>query len=270
MPSDKTTSVEITRVTANARERAQDVVAVEEPLEIRAAWLVDGEPREKNISVTMRTPGDDFDLAVGFLFTEGLLRGGSDIESVRHWGSPNQVRVALKPHARLDASKLDRHFYTTSSCGVCGKTSIDALQIAAQALELQAPLDAAMVRELPRALQEAQTAFHTTGGVHGAALFDRGGALLRLREDVGRHNAVDKVIGSYIREDAHPFPEGILVVSSRGSFEIVQKAIVAGIPAVVFIGGPSSLAVELARRFNVTLLGFVRDGRFNVYAGSVS
>ncbi len=296
MPSDKTTSVEITRVTSTAREAADDLVAIEEPLEIRAAWQVNGEVREQNISVTMRTPGDDFDLAVGFLFTEGLVREGSDIESVRHWGSPNQVRVALKPHARIDASKLDRHFYTTSSCGVCGKTSIDALYVVSQPLEVQPPLDAGVVRELPRTLQEAQTAFHATGGVHGAALFDRGGKLLRLREDVGRHNAVDKVIGSYVR--AEPRAEGengrsgdigpgvslgprpsalgpsiadaILVVSSRGSFEIVQKAVVAGIGAVAFIGGPSSLAVELARRFNVTLLGFVRDGRFNVYAGDVS
>jgi FdhD protein len=270
MPSDKTASVDITRVTADGREQGEDFVAVEEPLEIRAAWQVDGEPREQNISVTMRTPGDDFDLAVGFLFTEGLVREGSEIESVRHWGSPNQVRVALKPHARIDASKLDRHFYTTSSCGVCGKTSIDALYVVAQPLEVQEPLDASVVRELPRALQEAQTAFQATGGVHGAALFDRTGKLLRLREDVGRHNAVDKVIGSYVREGANPFRESILVVSSRGSFEIVQKAIVAGIGAIAFIGGPSSLAVDLARRFNVTMVGFVRDGRFNVYAGSVT
>jgi FdhD protein len=270
MAPDKTASVDITRVTAEAREQGHDVVAVEEPLEIRAAWQVDGEPREQNISVTMRTPGDDFDLAVGFLFTEGLVREGSDIESVRHWGSPNQVRVALKPHARIDASKLDRHFYTTSSCGVCGKTSIDALYVVSQPLEVQQPLDAEVVRGLPRTLQEAQTAFHATGGVHGAALFDRSGKLLRLREDVGRHNAVDKVIGSYVREGANPFRDAILVVSSRGSFEIVQKAVVAGIGAVAFIGGPSSLAVDLARRFNVTLLGFVRDGRFNVYSGSVT
>ncbi|MEA2464207.1 MAG: FdhD protein [Acidobacteriota bacterium] len=303
MPPDKTASVDITRVTADVREQAEDVVAVEEPLEIRAAWQVEGEPREQNISVTMRTPGDDFDLAVGFLFTEGLVRTGSDIESVRHWGSPNQVRVALKPHARIDASKLDRHFYTTSSCGVCGKTSIDALYVVAQPLEVQAPLDPAVVRGLPGTLQEAQTAFLATGGVHGAALFDRGGKLLRLREDVGRHNAVDKVIGSYVREEMRaegrgqraegengrngdvgpgfslgPRPsalgpsiaEAILAVSSRGSFEIVQKAVVAGIGAIAFIGGPSSLAVDLARRFNVTLVGFVRDGRFNVYAGRVT
>ncbi|HEY0156514.1 MAG TPA: formate dehydrogenase accessory sulfurtransferase FdhD [Thermoanaerobaculia bacterium] len=264
----KTTPVNVTRVTAGAREAGEDVVAVEEPLEIRAAWLSGAETREKNISVTMRTPGDDYDLAAGFLFTEGLVRGG-EIESVRHWGSPNQVRVALRPPARIDASKLERHFYTTSSCGVCGKTSIDALTTISTPLPPHPPLDAAVVRELPGRLLDAQAAFRATGGVHGAALFDRGGALLRLREDVGRHNAVDKVIGSYILEEAHPFAESILAVSSRGSFEIVQKAVMAGIPAVAFIGGPSSLAVELARRFNVTLLGFVRDERFNVYSGEV-
>lgn len=269
MAADKTTSIVVTRVTCNGAEPCDDVVAIEEPLEIRAAWFADGELREKNISVTMRTPGDDYDLAAGFLFTEGLIRA-EDIESIRHWGSPNQVRVALQPHARLDASKLDRHFYTTSSCGVCGKSSIDALSVASAPLPPREPLRASVIRELPHALQTAQTAFHATGGVHGAALFDRAGTMLRLREDVGRHNAVDKVIGSYVRANETPFADAILTVSSRGSFEIVQKAIVARIPAVVFIGGPSSLAVDLARRFNVTLLGFVRDGRFNVYAGEVA
>ncbi|HYO75939.1 MAG TPA: formate dehydrogenase accessory sulfurtransferase FdhD, partial [Thermoanaerobaculia bacterium] len=242
MSSGKTTSIEIVRVTGDAREPADDVVAIEEPLEIRAAWSVDGEPREKNISVTMRTPGDDYDLAVGFLFTEGLI-GAADVESVRHWGSPNQVRVALKPHAHIDASKLDRHFYTTSSCGVCGKTSIDALNTAAAPLPAHTPLRSEVVHQLPRTLQNAQTAFRATGGVHGAALVDRDGTLLRLREDVGRHKAVDKVIGSYVREGQDPFAGAILVVSSRGSFEIVQKAVMARIPAVAFIGGPSSLAV---------------------------
>ena len=265
----KSSTIDITRVTGEARERTEDLVAVEEPLEIRVAWHADEDVREKNISVTMRTPGDDYDLAVGFLFTEGLLRGGQDLESVRHWGSPNQVRVALQPHARVDLSKLDRHFYTTSSCGVCGKTSIDALSVASSPVAASQPIDGAVIRELPRALQAAQTAFQATGGVHGAALFDRAGRLLRSREDIGRHNAVDKVIGSYVREETKPFTDAILVVSSRGSFEIVQKAVVAAIPVVAFVGSPSSLAVDLARRFGLTLIGFLRDDRFNVYAGEV-
>ena len=246
----------------------EDVVAIEEPLEIAAGWFVDGDLREKTISVTMRTPGDDFDLAVGFLFSEGLIRSAEDVESVRHWGSPNKVRVGLQPHARIDTSKLERHFYTTSSCGVCGKTSIDALRVASCAVPSSAPVSADVVRALPAALHEAQSAFHSTGGVHGAAVFDRDGHVLGIREDIGRHNAVDKAIGSFVRRSAS-LAGTILMVSSRGSFEIVQKAVVAGIPVVAFIGGPSSLAVDLARDFNVTLLGFVRDGRFNVYTGEV-
>lgn len=244
---------------------AEDVVPIEEPLEIRAAW---GE-REKTISVTMRTPGDDPDLAAGFLFTEGLIRGGEDIESIRHWGSGNCVRVTLGPHARIDLSKLERHFYTSSSCGVCGKASMDALRVVTAPVPAHAPIDANVIRALPAVLQESQSAFQATGGVHGAAILDDRGALLRAREDIGRHNAVDKVIGSYIREGAMPPRDAILMVSSRGSFEIVQKAIMAAIPTIAFIGGPSSLAIDLAREFNVTLLGFVRDGRFNVYSGSV-
>lgn len=265
--TDKIATFEVTRVAETSRDVTTDVVAVEEPLEILAAWRVDGEPREKTISVTMRTPGDDFDLAVGFLFTEGLLFSGDDIESVRHWASPNRVRVSV--NTRIDTSKLDRHFYTTSSCGVCGKTSIDALRVASCALPVRAPIARELVHTLPAALQSAQSGFHSTGGMHGAAILSATGEVLCVREDIGRHNAVDKCIGSFVRNGVLPPENAMLMVSSRGSFEIVQKAIVAGIGTVAFIGGPSSLAVELARDFNVTLLGFVRDGRFNVYSGTV-
>jgi FdhD protein len=269
MPEEKTASVEVTRLPA--AERDDDLVAVEEPLEIRAAWHDGGgELREKNISVTMRTPGDDFDLAVGFLFTESLIRGGGDVESVRHWGSPNRVRVALAPGARVDTAKLDRHFYTTSSCGVCGKTSIEALRVVSSPLPACEPVAARVIHRLPSLLREAQPAFRATGSTHGAAIVGRDGALLRAREDVGRHNAVDKVIGSFVRDAATPLHDVILAVSSRASFEIVQKAIVAGIPTVASVGGPSSLAIELAREFGVTLVSFVRDERFNVYSGQVA
>jgi FdhD protein len=267
--SDKTTSVTITRIVSAGSEQDQDIVAIEEPLEIRAAWQAGGEAREKNISVTMRTPGDDFDLAAGFLFTEGLIHAPDEIDSVRHWGSPNVVRVGLAPHARIDASKLDRHFYTTSSCGVCGKTSIEAVRVAMSPLPRRTPAARAVIHRLPDILREAQPAFRATGSVHGAAIFDGDGGLLRAREDVGRHNAVDKAIGSFLREGALPPPDAILAVSSRASFEIVQKAIVAGLRTVAAVGGPSSLAIDLARDFGVTLLGFVRDGRFNVYSGEV-
>jgi FdhD protein len=266
---EKTTSVEVTRVPSPDEERGDDLVAVEEPLEIRAAWVASGEPREKNISVTMRTPGDDFDLAVGFLFTEALIVAADDVESVKHWGSPNRVRVSLAAHARIDTSKLDRHFYTTSSCGICGKTSIEALRVVTSPLPPRPAIDRDVVHRLPPQLHDAQPAFRATGSVHGAAIFDRGGTLLRVREDVGRHNAVDKVIGSFVRDGSVPLSESILAVSSRASFEIVQKAIMAGIPTVASVGGPSSLAIDLARDFGVTLLGFVRDGRFNVYSGEV-
>jgi FdhD protein len=268
-PTDeRSASVDVTRVTASSSSQATDVVAVEEPLEIRVAWEVGGEPREKNIAVTMRTPGDDVDLAVGFLFTEALLRSQEEIESVRHWGSPNVIRVALRAGVKLDAGKLDRHFYTTSSCGVCGKTSIDALRVTTSSLPgNQAAVDAEVVHRLPAVLREQQATFRSTGGIHGAAVVDSKGNLIRLREDIGRHNAVDKVIGSLFREGAVPLSDTILMVSSRASFELVQKAVVAGIPVLASVGAPSSLAVDLAREFGLTLLGFVRDGRFNVYAG---
>ena len=246
----------VTRVTRSSSTSEDDALAVEEPLEIRVG--------EKNIAVTMRTPGDDFDLAAGFLFTEGIVKDG-DIESIRHWGSPNVVRVALREGVALDASKLDRHFYTTSSCGICGKTSIEAIRVIAQPLEPVRPR-AELIHRLPSMLEMGQSTFHRTGGLHGAAIFDAEGELLALREDVGRHNAVDKAIGALFREGRGG---SMLVVSGRASFELVQKAIVARIGVLAAVGAPSSLAVELARELNLTLLGFVRDDRFNIYAGDV-
>ncbi len=271
MPEERIASVGVTRVTGRSVTRNDDVLAVEEPLEIRIAWESKGEQREKNISVTMRTPGDDFDLAAGFLFTEGLIQAAGDIDSIRQWGSANVVRVALREGVRLDTAKLDRHFYTTSSCGVCGKTSIEALRVISAPLQGSAtPIDAALIHRLPQLLEQHQSAFRATGGLHGAAIVNRRSELLRIREDIGRHNAVDKVIGSLFREGATPLTDAILMVSSRASFELVQKAIVAGIPVLASVGAPSTLAVELAREFGVTLLGFVRDERFNVYAGEIA
>lgn len=254
----------VKRVAHGSVTQNEDVLAVEEPLEIRVAW----EEREKNISVTMRTPGDDYDLAAGFLFTEGLIHSSQDIESIRHWGSPNVVRVAAR--VRIDTAKLDRHFYTTSSCGVCGKTSIDAIRVACAALPPSPPVSAEVIHGLPKTAEQHQSAFRATGGLHGAAIFNASGDLLRIREDIGRHNAVDKVIGSLFRERAVPLSDTLLMVSSRASFELVQKAVVAGIRVLASVGAPSTLAVQLAREFDLTLLGFVRDGRFNVYAGEVA
>ena len=261
MPEERIASVAVTRIAPGSVTRNEDVLAVEEPLEIRAG--------EKNVSVTMRTPGDDYDLAAGFLFTEALIRSAEDIESIRHWGSPNVVRVELR--VPIDASKLDRHFYTTSSCGICGKSSIDAVRVlgGGQAI-LPVHLRKDVIHSLPNLLQQHQSAFRATGGLHGAAVFTSTGDLLRIREDIGRHNAVDKVIGSLFRDGATPLSDSILMVSSRASFELVQKAIVAGIPALASVGAPSTLAVQLAREFGMTLLGFVRDERFNVYSGDVA
>ena len=267
MPEERMAPVAVTRVAPGSVTRNEDLLAVEEPLEIRVAW----EDREKNISVTMRTPGDDFDLAAGFLFTEGLIRSAADLDSIRQWGSPNVVRVALRPGAHLDTSRLDRHFYTTSSCGVCGKTSIDAIRVVSGArLSPGAPIATEIVHRLPKLLEENQSAFRATGGLHGAAIITMAGEVMRIREDIGRHNAVDKVIGSLFREGATPLTGTILMVSSRASFELVQKAIVGGVGVLASVGAPSTLAVDLAREFGVTLLGFVRDGRFNVYSGEVA
>jgi FdhD protein len=270
LPDQQTTAVQMTRVRGEEQEQRHDLVAVEEPLEIRIAWRAEDGPREKNISVTMRTPGDDYDLAAGFLFTEGLLRSPEEIESIRHWGSPNVIRVALAPGSKPDTAKLDRHFYTTSSCGVCGKTSIEALRTLAAPLPHSEPIAAQVIRTLPAVLEQAQTAFQATGSLHGAALVDRAGTLLTAREDVGRHNAADKVIGSLFRTNALPAPGTILILSSRASFEIIQKAVMAGIPTVTTVGGPTSLAIELARDVGITLIGFLRDARFNVYTGTVA
>jgi FdhD protein len=249
--------ISMTRVDASAAETTDaDSVVIEEPLEIRVG--------DKPVSVTMRTPGHDFELAAGFLFTEAIIPRAEDIDQIRHWGSPNVVRVDLREGVRVDLQRLQRHFYSTSSCGVCGKTSIDALRVNTSPVQ-RATVSPAVITTLPDTLRAAQTAFTATGGIHGAGLFAQDGALLRAREDIGRHNAVDKVIGAFLLERL-PFANTILFVSSRTSFELVQKAAVAGIPVLAAVGAPSSLAIELATEMHMTLLGFVRDGRYNVYS----
>jgi FdhD protein len=260
--------VEVTRSERAESRFALDVLAVEEPLEIRVEWTEGDRSRVATVAITMRTPGSDAELAAGFLFTERIVRDRDQIADIRSC-RPGSIRVVLTPGSSMDLSRLERHSYTTSSCGMCGKTSLAALRIeSAFVLDVAWPrVDARVIRALPVLLREAQTAFDATGGIHASALFDLDGHLITLREDVGRHNALDKVIGDEWLADNLPASERILIVSGRVSFELVQKAAMAGIPIMAAIGAPSSLAVELAREVGMTLVGFVRPDRFNIYAG---
>lgn len=246
---------------------AQDFLAVEEPLEIRL--IVNEEPR--SLSITMRTPGEDFDLALGFLFTENIIQSAAQIAKIQLCGQQNNVvKITLAQNVEIDFARLQRHFYTSSSCGVCGKTSIEALQsTACQTLtKNNFQIASSVIHKLPAQLRKAQSVFDSTGGLHAAALFDAAGNLQLLREDVGRHNAVDKLIGAQLQAEKIPLQKNILLVSGRASFELVQKALTASLPILAAVGAPSSLAVELAQQFGMTLIGFVRDDRFNIYCGA--
>lgn len=258
--NDESARIGVKRFHGATSSSDEDVVAVEEPLEIRIG--------DKPLSVTMRTPGDDFALAAGFLVSESVIAAPDAIESIRHWGSPNVVRVSLRDGVRVDFQRLQRHFYSTSSCGVCGKTSIDALRMQAKPLESTSRIPAATLSALSPIVEQHQKTFAATGGLHAAALFAPDGTLVSIREDVGRHNAVDKVIGGEFLERRWPLADRILFVSGRTSFEIVQKAVMARVAIIAAISAPSSLAVDLARDMNITLAGFVRGERFNVYSSS--
>ena len=258
-------------------EETDDALAVEEPLEIRLGYVREGKRLIQSISITMRTPGADLDLAAGFLFTESIVRGPDQIASIRPCGRPvgeaklqNVVRVELTPDAIVDIARLQRHFYTSSSCGVCGKSSLDAIEIVGNPSPIEDGFKAMpeLIHRLPSALRAAQDVFNKTGGLHAAALFDADANLICLREDVGRHNALDKLIGAQLREGRVPLADRILLLSGRASFELLQKALAARIPLVAAVGAPSSLAVDLARRYNITLLGFVREDRFNIYSAA--
>jgi FdhD protein len=273
-----TVRVAVAKIDGDACHRTEDFLAIEEPLEIRLVYHDAGTRRRQTVSVTMRTPGHDFELASGFLFAEGLIRRRSDIVDVKHCGPAvgeqqlhNVVRVELASELQVDIARLERHSYTSSSCGVCGKTSIAALATASPPpLPVEgAAVDARMLHQLPSALREAQAVFQSTGGLHAAALFATAGQLLSLREDVGRHNALDKLIGAELLADRLPLAEPrVLLLSGRASFELIQKATLAAIPIVAAIGAPSSLAVELAKQYGLTLVGFLRNGRCNIYCGA--
>jgi len=215
----------------------------------------------------MRTPGNDEELAAGFLFTESVIDKAEDIASI-DLCAENVIRIELSADCEVDLSRLQRHFYTTSSCGVCGKTSLDALHAThIQPVESDAQFDPTMLQSIPDKLRAAQDTFEVTGGLHAAATFDTGGNLGTTMEDVGRHNAVDKVIGKLLLDNALPASDFGLMVSGRASFELMQKTLVAGIPLLAAVSAPSSLAVSLAQEFNMTLVGFLRGDTFNIYAG---
>jgi len=255
-----------------SRERS-DHLATEEPLEIRL--VAGGETR--TLAVTMRTPGADFELAAGYLHGEGVLASRRDLDGIRYCTDPdldaaqqyNVVSVDLVAPELPDLRGLERHSFTSSACGVCGKAGIESLEAAGcEALPPGPEVPAAVLLGLPATLRESQGLFDSTGGLHAAGLFTARGDLVCLREDVGRHNAVDKVVGWALLEGRLPLAGHVLMVSGRSSYEIVQKALTAGIPIVCSVSAPSSLAVDVARRFGMTLVGFLREGRFNVYTGA--
>ena len=252
-----------------------DVVATEEPLEIRLAYTrPDGRRAQKSISITMRTPGNDGELAAGFLLTEGIVASADQVDAIGPCGPPaangliNVVRVDLATDVEVDLARLERHFYTSSSCGVCGKASLEAVAIQGRhdLHEVALKVSPDVLGELPEKLRARQSVFERTGGLHASGLFDARGRIDAIREDVGRHNALDKLIGQALLRDELPLADYGVVVSGRASFELMQKAMMAGISMLAAVGAPSSLAVELAEEFGMTLVGFLKPNRFNVYS----
>jgi len=280
------TSVE--KVTGQTSRKVLDDLAIEEPLEIQLTYGPSSARQTQSISITMRTPGHDFELAAGFLMTEGVIRNADDIEHIayaahassqpaefplfmdtsRPDAEQNIVRVDLATDVVVSMASLQRNFYTTSSCGICGKASLLALRTVCPPRAANTfRVDAQLLYQLPGLLRGSQGVFDRTGGLHGAGLFDATGNLLALQEDVGRHNAVDKLIGAEFIAGRIPLRDRLLLLSGRASFELLQKALMGGVPMVAAVGAPSSLAVQFAKEFDITLVGFLREGHFNIYHG---
>jgi FdhD protein len=254
----------------NKIKSRSDRITTEEPLEIRLR------KPQKTIAITMRTPGADFELTAGFLYSEGIISQREDLEKISYCVDSNLdgeqryniINVDLQEDLVLNLPSLERHFFTTSACGVCGKASIESLKIRGYvAFDSNQLVNAEIIYSLPDKLRSAQGIFQATGGLHAAALFNLQGQLLRLQEDIGRHNALDKLIGSVFLANELPLTNCIVMVSGRSSFEILQKCISAGVPIVCAVSAPSSLAVNLAKEFGITLIGFLRERKFNVYSG---
>lgn len=264
----------VKKVNGFTSSQLSDMLSVEEPLEIRIGYGPEKQRIQKNISVTMRTPGNDLELAVGFLFTEGIISSYQDVVDVYHTdmecssNKKNIVQVELTENFTPYLVQADRNFYTTSSCGVCGKGSIQSIRTASPFCDLNKAslhLDIDVLYQLAAKLKAVQSGFEATGGIHASGLFTIHGDLIDLREDVGRHNALDKLIGNALISNLLPLDQHILLLSGRASFELIQKAAMAGVSIVAAIGAPSSLAVELAMEFDITLLGFLKENRFNIY-----
>ena len=270
-------NIAIIKVNDTESTDASDSLAIEEPLEIRLAYSLNGEQVIKNVSVTMRTPGDDAELAAGFLFTEGIIKSKEEIDTIEYCfiacaeNKENVIQVSLADGVIPNLNNTERNFYTTSSCGVCGKGSINAIRTVSSfksQKDEQNSINFGILYLLPEILKQHQAVFADTGGLHASALFNTDGKLLLVREDVGRHNALDKLIGAALNKNWLPLNQSVLLLSGRASFELVQKAAMAGINIIVAVGAPSSLAVELAAEFNITLAGFLRDRRFNIYTAA--
>jgi FdhD protein len=279
MAKPSVTSVSIKKFVNDQWSVTDDLLAAEEPLEIRLGFGSLDLREELKVSVTMRTPGNDFDLAVGFLFTEGIIVSANDILSVKYCTDGNRtenleniVRVELHPSVEVDTTILQRNFYTTSSCGICGKASIDAIhtvcKIKPNSTDFRVKRE--VILQLNDSLRKKQQVFVYTGGIHAAALFDMYGNLIALREDVGRHNALDKLIGHLLMTSSPSIvpDNSVLLLSGRASFELLQKAAMAGIMVVCAVGAPSGLAVETAKSFDITLVGFLRENRLNIYSNA--
>lgn len=266
--------IEIMKVSGNLTIPYVDDVSIEEPLEIKVSYRDGDLMVTKNISVTMRTPGDDAELASGFLFTEGVITSKNQIKSIERpefdckTSGENSITVELEDYFTPNLMNTDRNFYTTSSCGVCGKGSIESIRTVSAYVQNKREInniELSILYQLSEKLRAFQNNFSATGGIHASGLFDMNGNLIAIREDVGRHNALDKLIGYALSLDLLPLDHHILLLSGRASFELIQKAAMAGITDVAAIGAPSSLAVDLAKEFDMTLIGFLRENRFNIY-----
>ncbi|MFM6924627.1 MAG: formate dehydrogenase accessory sulfurtransferase FdhD [Ferruginibacter sp.] len=263
-------NIRIHKLQSGAVNETADKVAVEEPMQIQLMYSTATGQMLKDIAVTMRTPGNDEELAAGFLFTEGIIQSADDISEIKHaHADENGVQVILKENIKPVPGNAARNFYTTSSCGICGKASIDAIQTLSQydKINNDSIIRAAVFHSLQQELKKQQKVFEDTGGIHASALFDMEGKFIMLREDVGRHNALDKIIGAAMLHKQLPLNNNLLLLSGRASFELVQKAVMAGIQIIASVGAPSSLAVEMANENNVTLIGFLKEDRFNIYSG---